>query len=45
MPSYAAVKAIDYATQAKELAESKGMRGYARDANWLLAQIEKWNHE
>jgi len=41
----AAAKASDYARQAKELAESKGMKGYVKEADALLAQIEKSNHE
>ncbi len=35
----AIAKAMDYATQAKELAEAKGMKGYVNKADELLAQI------
>ena len=32
-------KALSYATQAKELAEEKGMKGYVKKADELLAEI------
>ena len=35
----AIAKAMDYAAQAKELAEAKGMKGYVNKADELLAQI------
>jgi len=36
----ALAKAADYANQAKQLAEAKGMKGYVNKAENLLAEIE-----
>ena len=37
----ALAKATDYANQAKELAEAKDMKGYVKEADALLAEIDK----
>jgi len=37
----AITKGTDYASRAKELAEAKGMRGYVKKADELLADIDR----